>query len=241
MAQVLDIAFIKDNPCPYLADRGACHEHRYLLGVTPEEMERMLERGWRRFGLLYFRPVCRGCMECISVRLPVAQFRPSKSQRRAVRKCAAIRVEVGIPTLDERRIALFADWHAMRSRDRGWPIADTSPQSYHWTFCQPNPFAEEMAYFLEDRLVAVGLVDRTPRALSSIYFYYDPEIAPLSPGVFSILCEVEYARRMGLAHVYLGYLVEGCRSVAYKRQYAPQEVLVGRPEDAQEPVWIPAR
>ena len=36
---------------------------------------------------------------------------------------------------------------------------------------------------------------------------------------------IDRARRQRLPHVYLGYYVEGCRSLEYKRRFAPNEIL----------------
>ena len=90
-----------------------------------------------------------------------------------------------------------------------------------------------MTYYSEGQLMAVGLIDEMPRSLSSIYFFFDPEFAHLSPGVFSALCEIELARRLGKEHVYFGYCVPGCQSLTYKALFRPHEVMVGRPGDGR--------
>jgi arginine-tRNA-protein transferase len=95
-----------------------------------------------------------------------------------------------------------------------------------------------MAYFDGERLVAIGLVDVTPNALSSIYFFYHPDVAAISVGVASVLFEIEWARRLGCTHLYLGYRIIGCPSTAYKGQYGPHELLQGRPEGNDAAVWV---
>ena len=229
-----------DEACPYLAGRMSTTDYRILTEVSPEEHECMLSRGWRRFGLQYFRPECVGCQECVSLRIPLATFSPTKSQRRAWKKCSHLRVEIGLPRVNQERIDLFAAWHGMREQTRGWKENAMSAEDYAATFCPPNPCAREMAYYDGPRLVALGLIDVTPHAVSSIYFYYHPDAAVWSPGVASVLFEVEWARQHGCAHLYLGYRILGCPSTAYKSQYGPHELLVGRPGFDEEPVWVPA-
>jgi arginine-tRNA-protein transferase len=226
-----------DEACPYLVGRMATTDYRILTDVTREEHEALLMRGWRRFGLQYFRPECARCMECVSLRIPVATFQPTKSQRRAWRKCAHLRVEVGSPQVNEERLELFRAWHAMRERVRGWNPSPMNAEEYAATFCPPNVCAREMAYFDGDRLVAIGLIDVTLGAVSSIYFFYHPSIAACSPGVASVLFEIEWARQHGCTHLYLGYRVLGCPSTAYKAQYGPHELLAGRPAFGAEAVW----
>lgn len=85
--------------------------------------------------------------------------------------------------------------------------------------------------------MAVGHLDLTPTALSAIYFFYDPEIAHLSPGTANVLFTVEDALAQGLDHVYLGFRVKGCPSLRYKGTFGPHEVLEGRPELRAVPRW----
>lgn len=95
-----------------------------------------------------------------------------------------------------------------------------------------------MSYFLNDRLVAIGLVDETGTSLSSVYFYYDPVISHLSPGTAGLLTEIEYARTRGLSHLYLGYRITGCPSSFYKSRFRPHELLFQRPDFHQTPHWL---
>ncbi len=94
-----------------------------------------------------------------------------------------------------------------------------------------NPFpTEEWTYYVEDRLIGVGYVDALPEALSAIYFYWDPQERARSLGTFHVLSMMAAARQRELAHVYLGYYVEGCRSLEYKKRFRPNEVLRGNRE-----------
>lgn len=229
-----------EEQCNYLEGLTATTEYRVMTRVTPEEQEALLERGWRRFGAQYFRPVCGACQECVSLRIPVATFETSKSQRRAWKKCGHLRVTVRTPFADDERLALYHAWHREREGSRGWAASPMDLEEYARVFCMTHEGAREFDYYDGERLVAVGFVDETPHALSSIYFFYHPDASALSLGVASVLFEVEWARAHGLAHVYLGYRIAGCPSTAYKSQYTPHELLVGRPELDQPPIWRPA-
>jgi arginyl-tRNA--protein-N-Asp/Glu arginylyltransferase len=89
-----------------------------------------------------------------------------------------------------------------------------------------NPFpTEECGYYLGDRLIAVGYVDALREGLSAIYCYYDPANGGRSLGTFNILTLLSSAHERGLPYIYLGYYVEGCRSLEYKRMFRPNEVL----------------
>lgn len=238
--RLLERVVEKPHACTYLPSRQASLEVQVLLDVSTVELEAMLARGWRRFGPMYFRPACAGCGECISIRLPVARFSPSKSQRRAARACAPLRRVVRRPVVDGARLDLYARWHAMREEARGWEPNPQTRERYAVEFAFAHPAAREAAFYDDSRLVGVGLFDETPHALSAAFFFYDPEYARRSLGTANVLSLVDDARAAGRDHVYLGYRVEGCASLAYKASFRPHELLEGRPSMREQPAWKPA-
>ena len=228
------------HTCAYLAAQRASLEVRVMLDVSAAETEALLERGWRRFGPLYFRPLCARCDECVSLRVPAATFSPSKSQRRAARACSRLRRVVGKPVCDGERLALYEKWHGERESVRGWNPNPQTAERYALEFSFPHPCAREAAFFDDDaggRLVGVGLFDETARGLSAVFFFHDPEYAKLSLGTANVLSLLDDARMQGKRHVFLGYCVAGCASLKYKASYRPHERLVGRPGLEEEPLW----
>jgi arginyl-tRNA--protein-N-Asp/Glu arginylyltransferase len=229
--------------CSYLSDRASALDTKIALDVTPTELEAMLSRGWRRFGPTYFRPRCAPCGECVGIRVPVEGWKPSRSQRRVLNANADLIVQVDDPSTTRDRLSLYAKWHAFRERERGWEPSALDAESYSIEFAFPHASAREIAYWLPDRvgrsrLVAVGLCDQTPRALSAVYCYYDPALAERSLGVFNVLTQLRLAREQGLPYVYLGYRVAPCASMAYKSRFRPHELLFDRPDMDVEPSWV---
>ncbi len=241
MARQLEHLVEEPRECSYLSNRQASLEHRILLDVTELETEALLVRGWRRFGPDYFRPQCGGCSDCIPTRIPTLEFRPSKSQRRARAKCSGLELRIGAPIVDDERLALYHAWHASREEVRGWDEAELDERSYRIQFAMPHRAAREIAYYEPEteRLVGVALCDETPNAWSAIYFFYHPDWANASIGTANVVFQVEIARRLSIAHVYLGYRVDECPSLAYKAGFRPQERLVGWPDFGEEPRWVP--
>src|SRR5258708_3761674 len=117
-----------------------------MLDVSPAELDLLLERGWRRFGPIYFRPACSTCSECVSLRVLADRFAPSKSQRRAERACAPLRRVVGPPLVDDARLALYEKWHASREEGRGWEPSPQTRDRYALEFAFPHPCAREAAF-----------------------------------------------------------------------------------------------
>lgn len=219
---------------------SASLEHRVLVDVSPDEADALLSRGWRHFGPGWFRPACSGCGDCLSTRIVVEAFRPSRSQRRILRRPIRLRREIGKPVIDEARLKLFHGWQRNRVEERGWELSRLSLQDYFMRFAFPTAVAREVAYYddaTDGRLMMVSICDETPQAWSAIFCFYDPAYAALSPGILNILTLVDVARSSERPFVYLGYCVLDCPSLRYKAAFRAQELLVGLPGDDEAPHW----
>jgi len=214
-----------------------------MVDVTQPELEHLLEHGWRRFGVDYFRPNCGACSSCVPTRVPTFDFAPTKSQRRARKNCASLQIELGVPRFDPERLALYHRWHRYRESLRGWEEADLSERGYRLQFAFPHAAARELTFIdpVSERIVGVALSDETERAWSAIYFFYDPDWASRSIGTANVLIQIALARAKVIPYLYLGYRVAGCASLAYKQRFQPQQVLVGWPDDDETPVWATAQ
>jgi len=240
VARLLHASIEYPRPCSYLPDVSASLEHRVLVDVSPEEADALLSRGWRHFGPGWFRPACASCDNCLSTRIVVADFRPSRSQRRVQRRPTRFRIEVGKPAIDEARLQLFHAWQRDRVDTRGWESSHLSLQDYFMRFAFPTSVAREIAYYddaADGRLVMLSICDETPQAWSAVFCFYDPAYAAISPGIANILTLVDLARAGGRPFVYLGYCVLGCPSLRYKAAFHAQDLLVGLPADDEAPRW----
>jgi leucyl-tRNA---protein transferase len=215
------------SPCGYVSDRTSQYETIVVATMTPAEYFDYMSRGWRRFGHVVFRPRCPSCRACQSLRVDVARFRPSRSQRRN-RKLneGTVRLRIGEPAVTPAKLDLYDRYHAFQADHKDWPShPPKDAEDYHSSFVA-NPFpTEEWCYELDGRLVGVGYVDRLPGGLSAIYFFYDPAKRPRGLGVWNVLSVIDRARALGLPHAYLGYHVDGCDSMTYKDDFVPNQVL----------------
>ena len=234
-------AFVEaPRACSYLPAEQASLDVRIALDVSADELGHMLARGWRRFGPTYFRPACAACSACVPTRIPIATFQASRSQRRAVRQSIGLTCEVQTPQVDAERLDLYARWHREREQSRNWAAAALTPEQYATEFAFPHPAVREVTFrdpASGNRLVGVGIVDVVPEALSAVYFFWDPQLAPPSLGTAHVVRLVDLAAAEGLRYVYLGYKVDACPSLAYKGRFQPQESLVGWPGDDAQPEW----
>ena len=212
--------------CDYSADHVCGREYLYVASLRPDEYMAYLLAGWRRFGHTLFRPNCPACSDCQSIRVPVAAFRPSRSQRRAWDANRDVELTIGRPQLTGETLALYDAFHACQSEAKGWPAHEPdAPEAFAESFIH-NPFAtEQWEYRVGGKCIGVGYVDRTGGGLSAIYFFYDPKFRDRQLGTWNVLSLIDETRRRKLPHLYLGYFVGGCRSLEYKATYRPNETL----------------
>ena len=215
-----------EHECSYLPEQTASLRYEVVGSATAAEYQARLEAGWRRFGRSMFRHACPACSRCWSLRVPIGSFAPDRSQRRAWKANADVRLEIGDPEVTEEKLELFDRFHEYQSLVKDWPEQDAKePEDYAKSFLD-NPFpTEEWQYFVGERLVGVGYVDALPQGLSAIYFFYEPEERGRSLGTYNVLRILAGAATRQLPHVYLGYYVAGCRSLEYKARFRPTEVL----------------
>lgn len=227
-----------EEPCTYLEGQRARMRFRLIDGCKAETCERLLAAGWRRFGRVFFRPVCTGCQACIGLRVAVDGFAPNRSMRRAWRGSADLEVRLGRPRLDDERLTLYARYHRDQAARHGWPDRPVDPARYHETFVDgAGSFGHELSVWRRDRLLAIALIDVLPGAVSAVYTYYEPAARQRSLGVLAVLHQVALARELVLPWLYLGYWIEENASMRYKSRYRPHQLLEGRPEDDEMPRW----
>lgn len=215
--------------CPYLPGKVARMPlYRQLRPLGRAAADDRFAAAERRVGRALYHTACPACAECKGIRVPVDRFEPTRSQRRVLKRWPEdSRVEIGPATVSRDKVRLFN----AHKRERGLAESDDDPMSaagYLGWLVHSCFDTVEFRYYLGDRLVGVGVVDLGERAASSVYFFFDPdrEVSRLSPGVYSVLTEIEFCRRTGRDHLYLGLYVKGCAQLDYKASYWPHEKLI---------------
>lgn len=87
-----------------------------------------------------------------------------------------------------------------------------------------------MKYYFDGKLAAIGVVDFTSKALSSVYFFYDPIYKPLKLGVIGAIKEIQFIKDLStkfpeFQYYYLRYYIQDCQKMVYKAEYEPAELL----------------
>ena len=211
------------EPCVYLDDHQARLPLRWQLRpVVGAAFDDLLTMGDRRVGKALYRPSCPGCRACETLRIPVAEFVPSRSQRRVWKRGQReLRVQLAGPTHSDGHVALFNKHR--RLRDLAHHEGAMTPEGYEAWLVQTCCETVEIRYFRGDVLVGVAITDMGEHAASAVYTYFDPDHSELSPGIFSVLWQIAWARKLGLEHLYLGLYIAGNRHMTYKVGFMPHE------------------
>ncbi len=222
--------------CPYLPNRFERKVFTHLVGEKAGALNDILTQGgFRRSQNIAYRPACERCRACISVRILVDEFEPSRSQRRVLRRNSDLMGEALSPRPTAEQYALFRDYLDARHAEGG--MADMSVLDYAMMVEDTYVATQLVEYrkigpdtFITGRgkgpIIAAALTDTLADGLSMVYSFYDPDMIDRSLGTYMILDHVERARRAGLPYVYLGYWVKGSTKMGYKSKFLPQEHLM---------------
>jgi arginine-tRNA-protein transferase len=214
--------------CPYLPARSARQYGFAAETLPPELYHDLMDRGYRRSGQVFYAMDCPDCRRCVPLRVATDTFRPSRSQRRVLRRNRDVTVRFGVPEFTSASFELYRRY--LHAQHPGTPQSDEEHE-FRASFYDRVVDTLEARYFVDERLVGVSLLDCSSRSWSSVYHFFDPDERHRSIGVHSVLVEIAEAARRGVPHYYLGFWVEGAATMHYKADYRPHELLV-------DGVWI---
>lgn len=216
----------EEDRCPYLKDRKWRQEYFVATQLDEVHFQKLLDRRYRRFGAVFFRPCCPDCLKCQPIRVDAGSFKPSRSQRRVIRKNSSTVVK--FRALEPRR-ELY-DIYVKHSRVRF--EQESSEDEFIRNFYTPVVPSFQSEYFIDGRLAGFGILDQASTGLSSVYYCFDPDYSEYSLGTFSVLEEIKKCSALGLQYYYLGYYIKESPKMVYKGRFAPYELL-------EQGIWRP--
>ena len=222
------------SPCPYLPGRHERKVFTHLVGDKAGDLNDLLTHGgFRRSQSIAYRPACETCRACVSVRVVVEEFLPTRSMRRVLERNADLVGEMRVAVPTSEQYSVFRAYLDSRHRDGG--MVDMTVLDYAMMVEDSHVETRMIEYRRREgvasitgrgnELVAVALTDVLSDGLSMVYSFFEPSEEGRSLGTFMILDHIQRARRLGLPYVYLGYWIEGSKKMDYKGRFLPQQRL----------------
>lgn len=223
----LDFYLTEEQACPYLDGRTErkLFTHLYSCKAT-QVCSALSERGFRRSQSIAYMPACHECSECVSVRIPVLNFHPSKSQKRIIGKNLNLSrfVNDAKPGLEHYR--LFKRY--LECRHSNGAMAQMTEYEF-LEMVSASPVKTKLVdyYTPNNELVASCLIDCLTDGISLVYSFFDPDLRKNSLGKFIILDILHWCKTddSNMHYVYLGYAVKNSTKMQYKYSFSPLEMF----------------
>lgn len=226
--QRLRLLLTEEHPCSYLDNKQA--RTAFIdpeVAITKDLASSLNRQGFRRSGQYLYRAQCDDCVACQPIRVPVAEFKPTKSQKRALKKNPDLKVQVITKEeLDQEQQEHYFELYQryISTRHSKGDMFPPNKNQFDGFIGKLYDFSRMIEFYLNDELVMVSLCDELYDGLSAIYTFFEPSLHSRGLGVYAILWQIQYSTSKGYPYLYLGFWIKDCEKMAYKSKYRPNEL-----------------
>ena len=223
----IPLVLSQEHPCGYLETKIAQSLFVHpSYSITTSTYAHLLEQGFRRSGEEVYAPHCSHCSACIPARLPLKKFKPSKSQRRCMRKNIETQVNIKPAIFEQAHYDMYLRYQAIRHPEG--PMINTSPENYFSFLSSSWCNTQFVEFSINNELAGIAIIDQFDEAWSAVYTFFEPKFSDYSLGVYAILWQIQQANLQQKEYLYLGFWLKDCTKMSYKTCYQPIQLLIDK-------------
>jgi arginine-tRNA-protein transferase len=223
----IPLVLSQEHPCGYLETKIAQSLFVHpSYSITTSTYAHLLEQGFRRSGEEVYAPHCSHCSACIPARLPLKKFKPSKSQRRCMRKNIETRVNIKPAIFEQAHYDMYLRYQAIRHPEGS--MINASPENYFSFLSSSWCNTQFVEFSINNELAGIAIIDQFDEAWSAVYTFFEPKFSDYSLGVYAILWQIQQANLQQKEYLYLGFWLKDCTKMSYKTCYQPIQLLIDK-------------
>ena len=223
----IPLVLSQEHPCGYLETKIAQSLFVHpSYSITTSTYAHLLEQGFRRSGEEVYAPHCSHCSACIPARLPLKKFKPSKSQRRCMRKNIETRVNIKPAIFEQAHYDMYLRYQAIRHPEGS--MINASPENYFRFLSSSWCNTQFVEFSINNELAGIAIIDQFDEAWSAVYTFFEPKFSDYSLGVYAILWQIQQANLQQKEYLYLGFWLKDCTKMSYKTCYQPIQLLIDK-------------
>lgn len=223
----IPLVLSQEHPCGYLETKIAQSLFVHpSYSITTSTYAHLLEQGFRRSGEEVYAPHCTHCSACIPARLPLKKFKPSKSQRRCMRKNIETQVNIKPAIFEQAHYDMYLRYQAIRHPEGS--MINASPENYFRFLSSSWCNTQFVEFSINNELAGIAIIDQFDEAWSAVYTFFEPKFSDYSLGVYAILWQIQQANLQQKEYLYLGFWLKDCTKMSYKTCYQPIQLLIDK-------------
>jgi len=194
----------------------------YPRNISAETLDEYLDQGWFRMGQMIF--TCQFlCFHgqlytAIWMRQDLSEFKFRRGQRKLMnRNARQFNIVIQKAVFDLEKEALYQEH---KKRFEGY-IAGSLKESLYGESIRDIYDTWEISIYLDEKLIGASFFDLGEDSIASIMGLFDPAYKEYSLGYYSMLLEMEWAKKQEIHYYYPGYVVPGYQRFDYKLRVGP--------------------
>ena len=215
------------DDCPYLEDQKSASiivdpDHQ----IDKDLFSTLSRSGFRRSGEMLYSPKCPNCSACVSVRIPSTEFKPSRGQKRVLKKNNDLQASIEEVRFEQEHFDMYYSYQ--QHRHSGSSMCDDDTSKYLSFIESSYSRSKFLCFRLNGKLIGITVLDQFDGGISAVYTFFDPEYSNRSIGTYAILYALKLSKVHNIPFVYLGYWIEGSPKMNYKRKFKPLQGYIDR-------------